>query len=260
MPLPEPSPWALSSLESRLAWVVRFRRLVAASEQRLCQLLAEELHRPRQEALLTDVAPLLVTLKWLEDGAPRLLRDREIAGRPWWDLGSRAVERRMGLGRIAIIAPWRYPVASLGAQIAHAIAAGNSVVVKPSERCPKTHTRVLELAIEAGLPAGVLSWTGTSSEAGANLLATLEFDHVVYSGSAEVGQSVAQACARNMTSMTRDIPGRDSVFVLEDAHSRKAARAVWGAPLSTLFSRGCRPSSTSRISARTKSFGASSLR
>ncbi len=216
-------------LESRLSWVIRFRRLIAASEQRLVRLMGEEVRRPPHEALLTDLAPLLANLRWLEDNGPRLLRDRDVAGSAWGLPGTRAIERRLALGRVGIIATWSYPVLSLGSQVAHALVAGNTVVVKPSEKCPKTHTRMLELAVEAGLPAGVLSWTGASREAGANMLMTQDFDHVVFTGSVEVGQRIAQSCAKSMTSTTLELTGRDSVFVLEDADARKAARAVWGA-------------------------------
>ncbi|MFO0830509.1 MAG: aldehyde dehydrogenase family protein [Phycisphaerales bacterium] len=221
--------WSSTPLDARLAWVVRFRRLVAANELQLCRLVESEVHRPRAETLFAEVAPLLSGLAWLEDASGRLLRDREVPGSPWWKYGARAIERRVPMGRVGIIATWSHPLLGLGTQIAHALAAGNSVVVKPSEKCPKTHTRLLELAIEAGLPPGVLSWTGATREAGANMLQTQSFDHVVFTGSAEVGERISQTLVKTMTPATLSFGGRDSVFVLEDADARRAARAVWGA-------------------------------
>lgn len=229
MPRTERTVWSSTPLSARLSWVVRFRRLIAANEQQLCRLVNEEVHKPRHETLFTEIAPLLASLAWLEDASGRLLRDREVPGGPWWKYGGRAVERRVPLGRVGIIATWSNPVLSLATQIAHAVAAGNSVMVKPSEKCPKTHTRVLELAVEAGLPAGVLSWTGAAREAAANMLQTQAFDHVVFTGSPEVGERISQQLIKTMTPSTLSFSGRDSVFVLEDADARKAARAVWGA-------------------------------
>jgi acyl-CoA reductase-like NAD-dependent aldehyde dehydrogenase len=225
----ERSVWSSTPLDARLAWVVRFRRLIAAYEKQLCALVEQEVHRPRHESLFTEVAPLLANLAWLEDASSRLLRDREVPGAPWWKYAPTALERRVPLGRVGVIATWSNPLLSLGTQIAHALAAGNSVVVKPSEKCPKTHTRLLELAVEAGLPPGVLSWTGAAREAGANMLQTQPFDHVVFTGSAEVGERICNTLVKTMTPATLSFGGRDSVFVLEDADARRAARTVWGA-------------------------------
>jgi acyl-CoA reductase-like NAD-dependent aldehyde dehydrogenase len=225
----EPTSWATLSLDTRIAWLTRFRRLVAASEPQLCELMREEVRKPRDQGLLTDIAPLLAACKWLEDAAPRLLRDREVPGKPWWMTGVRVHERRLPLGRVGIIATWNYPVQLLGIQMIQALVAGNTVVVKPSERCPKTQTRLLELAIEAGLPAGALSWVGHGREAGVNMLNTQAFDHVVFTGSTEVGQRIATTLAKTMTPATLELSGRDSAFVLEDANAKKAAHALWGA-------------------------------
>jgi aldehyde dehydrogenase (NAD+) len=211
-----------------MEWLRRFRRLIAAHEAELCQLLEDELHRPRHQALLGEIAPLLSSLEWLEDAAPRLLRDRVVTGSPWWMRGTRVLERREALGHVGIIASWSNPLFVLGVQLAQAIAAGNSVIVKPCERCPKTHVRLLELGVSAGLPEGVLSWTGATREAGANMLVTRQFDHVLFTGSNDVGQRVAQTLAKTLTPITLEMSGRDSAFVLEDADPRKAAAALWG--------------------------------
>jgi hypothetical protein len=75
----EKSVWASISLKERVEWVARFRQLVAFHQPRLCELICEETRKPAHEALLTDVAPLLATCKWIEKNAGRLLRDRELS-------------------------------------------------------------------------------------------------------------------------------------------------------------------------------------
>jgi aldehyde dehydrogenase (NAD+) len=102
------------------------------------------------------------------------------------------------------------------------------VVVKPSERAPRTQQRLLELAVAAGLPRGVLEWTPATREAGAALL-TRQFDHVVFTGSTAVGREIAMALAPTLTPCTLELSGRDSALVMEDADGAKAARAIWGA-------------------------------
>ena len=221
--------WANIPLDQRLAWLLRFQRLVAANQPRLCQLMEEEVAKPQHVGLMADVAGLLAACKWLHQRGPALLRDRVVGETPFWLMGTNITERRMPLGRIGIIATWNYPVQLLGIQMIHALLPGNTVVVKPSERAPRTQTRLMELAIEAGLPAGTLTWTGSSREAGANMLATQKLDHVIFTGSTEVGQRIAQSVAKTMTPATLELSGRDSAFVLDDADPKHAAKALWAA-------------------------------
>ncbi|HLP82883.1 MAG TPA: aldehyde dehydrogenase family protein, partial [Phycisphaerales bacterium] len=95
----EKSVWASMPLSERLEWVARFRQLVAFHQPRLCELICEETKKPAHEALLTDVAPLLATCKWMEKNAERLLRDRELSDAPFWMSGIRMVERRVPVGK-----------------------------------------------------------------------------------------------------------------------------------------------------------------
>lgn len=221
-------PWEVMDLSQRLRWVARFRSLIAEHRNQLCKLMEEEVAKPFEEALLTDVAPLMAACKWVEKRAPKLLRDRAISGAPFW-LKAKVREVRVPLGKVGIIATWNYPVQLLGVQLVQALAAGNRVVVKPSERAPRTQVRLLELAIEAGLPPGTLEWTGSSREAGATMLATRSFDHVVFTGSTEVGSRIATTLAKSMTPATLELSGRDSAFVLADADAKQAARCLWAA-------------------------------
>jgi acyl-CoA reductase-like NAD-dependent aldehyde dehydrogenase len=221
-------PWEVMDVRERLRWVARFRALLALHREQLCKLMEDEIAKPFEEGLLTDVAPLLAACKWVEKNAPRLLGARSVPGAPFW-LKAKVRELRVPLGKVAIIATWNYPVQLLGIQVVHALIAGNRVVVKPSERSPRTQNRLLELAVEAGLPPGTLEWTGHSREAGATMLATRTFDHVVFTGSSEVGQRIATTLAKSMTPATLELSGRDTAFVLADADAKKAARCLWAA-------------------------------
>lgn len=219
--------WSTMPLSERLGWLLRFQRLIAEAQPRLCQLIQEETAKPAHEALIADVACLLGACKWLYRHGQSLLGDRVVSDAPFWLRGVRISERRAPLGKVGIIATWNYPVQLLGIQLIQALVAGNTVVVKPSERVPRTQTRLLELAIEAGLPTGTLTWVGAAREAGANMLATQKFDHVVFTGSTEVGQRIAQLLSKTMTPGTFELSGRDSAFVLEDANISHAAKSLW---------------------------------
>lgn len=222
-------------LADRLRWVARFRHLVAAHEPRLAALAEEEIAKPRVELLTADIAPLLAACRFVEKNAGWILSSRRLSrglfGGPWWLGRVRLWEQREPLGHVAIIATWNYPVGLLGVQLLHALAAGNAVTVKPSERCPKTQSLLLDLAEEAAGPSmsGLIHRAQATRETGRQLLATGVFDHVVFTGSTDVGRSIAQTLAPRFIPATLELSGRDSAIVLDDADPALAADAIWSA-------------------------------
>ena len=217
------------SLAERSAWAGRFGRLVAADQEGLARLVGEEIGKPAWETLVAEVMPLVASARWHARRGGRLLSDRRLPGRPWWMFGQSARVRRVPLGRVGIIATWNYPIQLLGIQILQAVMAGNRVVVKPSERSPRSQRRLLELARAAGLPEGVLESTASDREAGVALLADPDLDHLVFTGSTSVGRRVATAAAERMLPTTLELSGCDSAIVLADADPVLAARSIWNA-------------------------------
>jgi aldehyde dehydrogenase (NAD+) len=115
----------------------------------------------------------------------------------------------------------------LGIQLVHALVAGNEVIVKPSEHSPRTQVRLLELAVEAGLPPGALRWTEATRAAGQRLLDDNHLDHVVFTGSTAVGRAIATVLGDRLVSSCLELSGRDSAIVLADADADHAARTLW---------------------------------
>ena len=143
-----------------------------------------------------------------------------------WQCGQSHRLHRVPRGHVALITPWNYPLQILGIQLVQAIVAGNTVVVKPSERCPQSQQKLLEIARDAGLPHERLSWTPATRGAGAHLLQNEHFDHVVFTGSTAVGRDIAQHLAGSMTPSTLELSGSDSALVLADATPALAAAAI----------------------------------
>ena len=221
----DPSP----SIEARRAWLDRFDRMIASDTANLIELVGDELGKPEHEVVAAELLPLRAAIRWHRRELRELLRDELVGGRPWWLVGQRHWALRVPVGRVAIVATWNYPLQLLGIQLVQALAAGNRVVVKPSERSPRSQRRLLELAVAAGLPDGSLAWVEASREAGRILLETERFDHVVFTGSTRVGREIATAAAKSLTPTTLELSGRDSSFVLADADPALAARVLWQA-------------------------------
>ncbi|MFO0963376.1 MAG: aldehyde dehydrogenase family protein [Phycisphaerales bacterium] len=220
-------------MAARLRWAEAFHRRLAAAEAELCDAVRNDIAKPAWETLTQELMPLVASLRWHRREARRILGPHRVRGAAWWQLGQRHYRFRLPVGRVLIIATWNYPIQLLGVQMAQAIVGGNRVVVKPSERSPRSQRMLVELAraalSEAGLPPDMLVSAEATREAGRALLERERFDHVVFTGSTEVGREIALACARTLTPCTLELSGRDSAIVLEDAEIPLAARAIWHA-------------------------------
>lgn len=134
---------------------------------------------------------------------------------------------RQPIGVVAAIVPWNSPLVLTAMKLAPAIAAGCTVVLKPAEDTSLTAVRLLELMIEAGLPAGVVNLvTGFGVEAGAALVAHPGIDKVSFTGSTATGHAVSVAAAANVTRVTLELGGKSPVVVLPDADLAAAAAGI----------------------------------
>ena len=223
-----PHPWGVMPLALRLSWLSALQSRIVAGTDALVDAVSAEVGKSRWEALATDVLPLVDSIRWHRRHAARVLTGGPVGGRPWWMMGMSHRVERVPVGHVAIIATWNYPVQLLGIQLVQALVAGNRVTVKPSERSPKSQAALLALFAQ-GLPEGTLDWTSSDRAAGESLLHDRRFDHVVFTGSTEVGRIVAETCARTLTPTTLELSGCDSALVLEDADPALAARGIWDA-------------------------------
>jgi acyl-CoA reductase-like NAD-dependent aldehyde dehydrogenase len=134
------------------------------------------------------------------------------------------VVRRVPLGVVGQLTPWNHPLLIFTKKLAPALAAGNTVVVKPSEYTPLTTLVIARMAIEAGLPDGVLNVvTGFGAEAGAALCTDKRVRKLDLTGGTETGRVVAKLAGENLVRVTCELGGKAPVVVLPDADLEKAA-------------------------------------
>ena len=219
------------TLSDRLTWLRAFRDAVRESHPTLCALASEEVGKSTFEAMVADVMPLVGSMSWHLRRARSILKPRRVGGGGLFGLGHSVERQRLPVGRVLIIATWNYPVQLVGIQLVQAVVAGNAVVVKPSERAPRTQAMLLDLAIRAAdaIPSmrGSIAVRSASREEGRRVLAEEHFDHVVFTGSTAVGRAIAEVCAPRLIPTTLELSGSDSAIVLEDADAVAAARAVF---------------------------------
>ncbi|MFB6119500.1 MAG: aldehyde dehydrogenase [Halobacteriaceae archaeon] len=135
--------------------------------------------------------------------------------------------KREPVGVTAHISPWNYPFQLAGRSVAPALATGNSVVLKPSSMTPLSALYYAKAAEQAGLPDGVVNVIpGSGSGAGSALASHGDVDHVTFTGSTGVGQTIQKDAADSVTDVTLELGGKGPAVVFPDADLDKAARSI----------------------------------
>lgn len=149
---------------------------------------------------------------------------------------SRNIIRREPVGVVAAIIPFNFPLAAASWKVAPVLAAGNSLVLKPSPYTPATALLLAEICHEAGVPAGVFNViTGPGAESGAALVAHRQVDKVSFTGSSKVGRIVMRDAAEGLKPVFLELGGKSANIILEDANLEGAVR---GALFGTFFHSG----------------------
>ncbi len=157
-------------------------------------------------------------------GAPERLFGRQIPVP-----GGIDVTFKEPLGVVGVIVPWNFPMPIAGWGLAPALAAGNVVLLKPADLTPLTAIRLGELALEAGIPEGVLQvLPGRGSVVGERFVTHPDVRKVVFTGSTEVGRRIMAGCSEQVKRVTLELGGKNANLVFDDADIEAAAAAAPG--------------------------------
>ena len=187
------------------------------------QALGADLGAPAFETWATQTGLLLAEIRHARRHLRRWMRPRRV-GTPLALMPARSRIEAAPVGVVLVIAPWNYPLQlSLGPAVA-AIAAGNAVVIKPSEHAPRTAEKLAEL-VPAALADGLVQVVQGGPET-AQALIGRGFDHVLFTGSQRAGALVAEAAGRRLTPVTLELGGKCPALVDESADLALAARRL----------------------------------
>ena len=196
---------------------------LAAAQEELAVLEARNAGKPIGDAR-GEMGMVVDTFRYYAGAPERLLGDTIPVA------GGQAFTVREPLGVVALITPWNFPLAIAAWKLAPALAAGNTAVLKPAELTPLTALRFAELALEAGLPEGVVNvLPGPGSVVGARLVEHPDVAKVAFTGSTEVGRRIAAAVAQTIKRVTLELGGKSANVVFADADLERAAAAAPGA-------------------------------
>ena len=207
--------------------VRKLRHAIAGNADALAAAAAAVSGRPVAEKLVSEVLPLAEACRWLERRAAHVLAPRRCGStaRPLWLWGSSFEVQRQPFGTVLVIGPGNYPLFLPGVHTLHALAAGNSVLLKPAPATRDVALAFAELAHGAGLERELLTVLPDSVEAARDAIQR-GVDKVVFTGSSVNGRAVLAELALSNTPAVMELSGVDPVLVLEDADLDLAARAV----------------------------------
>jgi acyl-CoA reductase-like NAD-dependent aldehyde dehydrogenase len=215
--------WRAVSPSDRAAQLRALADIVSEHQEELAQLEARNAGKPIADAR-GEMGMVSQVFGYYAGSPERLLGDTiPVAGGQAWTV-------REPLGVVALIVPWNFPLTIAAWKMGPALAAGNTIVLKPAELTPLTALRFAELALEAGLPEGVLNVVvGPGSVCGARLVAHPGVAKVAFTGSTEVGRSIAAGAAETIKRVTLELGGKSPNLVFADADLAAAAAAAPGA-------------------------------
>ncbi|BBT40083.1 aldehyde dehydrogenase [Pseudomonas putida] len=223
----EQGPWARMAPTARKRVLLRLAELMLAHREELALLDSLNMGKPVMDAYTIDVPGAAHVFAWYGEALDKLYDQvAPTAG------NALATVTREALGVVGAVVPWNFPLDMAAWKVAPALAAGNSVVLKPAEQSPFSALRLAELALEAGLPEGVLNVvTGLGEQAGKALGLHPDVDCLVFTGSTQVGKYFMQYSAQsNLKQVWLECGGKSPNLVFEDCRDLDLAadKAAFG--------------------------------
>ena len=206
--------WSRLHPNERKGIIIKLADLIEHNQHELAVLESLESGKPISECQMTDVPETIDTLKWHAEAADKIYDQISPAN----DGGIGMIVREP-IGVVGAVLPWNFPLMMLAWKIGPALATGNSVIVKPAEQTSLTTLRVAELALEAGIPAGVLNvLPGLGPDVGESMGRHDGIGVISFTGSTEVGRLFLQFSAQsNLKKITLECGGKNPAVVLSDA-------------------------------------------
>jgi 4-guanidinobutyraldehyde dehydrogenase / NAD-dependent aldehyde dehydrogenase len=216
----EAGDWSRKAPAQRKKVLIRFSESLLEHREELALLETLDMGKPISDSLNIDVAGSANAIRWSAEAIDKVYD--EVAPTPHDQLG---LVTREAVGVVAAIVPWNFPLMMASWKLGPALATGNSIVLKPSEKSPLTAIRVAQLALDAGLPAGVLNVVpGYGHTIGKALALHMDVDTVVFTGSTRTAkQLMIYAGESNMKRVWLEAGGKSPNIVFADAPDLQAA-------------------------------------
>ena len=215
------------SLEKRKEWIDRLINSIIEYQDRLPEAISKDFsHRSETSSLLTDVASSITSLKIARDNVKQWMKPskRKVSPPILGLLGAKLRVEYQPLGTIGLISPWNFPVVLTFGPLGSIFAAGNRVMIKPSEFTPRTSDLMKQMFEDNFTEEEVAVVTG-GPEVGADF-SSLPFDHLLFTGATSVGKHVMRAASENLVPVTLELGGKSPVIVSDTSDVRTSSKRI----------------------------------
>ncbi|HLY50912.1 MAG TPA: aldehyde dehydrogenase family protein, partial [Solirubrobacteraceae bacterium] len=217
--------WDAIGFDGRGQVLRRAQKWMVDNVDRVIDVVCSESGKTAEDAQLADYGYTVSALGFWAKQAPNYLADERV---PSWNnpviAGKRLVIRYAPVGTVGVIGPWNYPIANSFGDCIPALAAGNAVILKPSEVTPLSSLLMEEMMRTCGLPEGVFQVATGDGRTGAALIDHV--DCVMFTGSTATGRAVMKAAAERLIPCYLELGGKDPMIVCADADVDRAANAA----------------------------------
>jgi betaine-aldehyde dehydrogenase len=234
--------WSGISYHRRAEWLDRIATGFETRQERVARLISQNMGKPLAEAQI-DIADAIACYRYYAG----FIRDRDISEgceTPVGDSGFTAVRVQAPVGPVGLIVPWNFPTVTTAWKVAPALAAGCTVVLKPSELTPEPELILAEICQEIGLPKGVINLVLGEAAVGQQLVDSDRLKKISFTGSTRVGQSIMAASADTLKNVSLELGGKSSLIVTEGADLEQATQLAMNG---LFFNAGQMCSATSRV-------------
>lgn len=219
-----------ADLKFRLLQLKKLYFAIKDLEEEIVDALHCDLHRSRQEAIVFEVVPVINDVLHMIESLPKWTKPIKLRDNaPPYMFGKIIVEK-IARGSVLVIAPFNFPILLALAPVAYAIAAGNSVILKPSEMTPTCAVLLEKILKAADLPVGLCQVVQGAIQQSQRLLESGKFDMIFFTGSPKVGSIIAQEAAKTLTPCVLELGGKSPVFITEnfrESHFRTALKRIF---------------------------------
>ncbi|WP_139906104.1 aldehyde dehydrogenase family protein [Clostridium thermarum] len=215
-----------TSAKERIVKLKRLMKVILENSEAIQEAIYKDFRKPHEESLLTEILPVISSIKYTMRKLSKWMKPKRVKT-PISHLGSKSLIRREPRGVSLILSPWNFPFQLAIDPLVYAVAAGNCVILKPSEFSPNT-TAIIKRVVESVFEqkeAAVFEGDYRTAER----LLELPFDNIFFTGSPAVGKKVMAAAAKNLTTVTLELGGKSPVIIHSSADMEDAAKKiVWG--------------------------------
>jgi acyl-CoA reductase-like NAD-dependent aldehyde dehydrogenase len=216
--------WEALGFEGRGRVLLRAQRWLLDHAERVIETIVAETGKAWEDAQAAELAYGAGAFGFWAKEAPRYLADERVRSASVFVKGKKLMLRYRPLGLVGVIGPWNYPLTNGFGDCIPALAAGNSVILKPSEITPLTSLLLADGLRECGLPEDVFQVATGRGATGEALIDAV--DMIMFTGSTETGRKVMTRAAQTLTPVALELGGKDPMIVLSDADLERAANAA----------------------------------